>query len=242
MKHRLGPAVQRSEARVGDCMKAYIASIGVWTTVVAVLLPVEQIQAAPTAKQRRELTEILKQVGQAAALIRKKKFDEAGNGIDQAEQQLEKLIKAAGFKENDRGVVTIRRQIALRRKTIAAKRNPGNGGTKKISFGKDVAPILTKRCVSCHSNNPKAGLNLSTFAGMKKGGKNGLLLIPGKPNQSLLIRRLIAPAAQRMPKGKARLPGGEIQTISSWIAQGAKFDGNDEAAPIADAAKKPKPP
>src|SRR5262249_12428424 len=90
----------------------------------------------------------------------------------------------------------------------------------------------SKNCLGCHGKEAKGGLNLSTFADMRKGGKNGPLLIEGDGDDSLLIGRLLAAPELRMPKDGEPLAETDIRTICEWINQGAKFDGSDETAPL----------
>src|SRR5438093_10588409 len=57
-------------------------------------------------------------------------------------------------------------------------------------FEKHVRPVLAERCYECHSaaKKLKGGLALDTHEGAFKGGELGPVIIPGKPNESLLIK------------------------------------------------------
>src|SRR4051794_23406854 len=62
--------------------------------------------------------------------------------------------------------------------------------SRPVSFRADVAPILVKKCLGCHNAQKVAGgLNMATFALLKKGGKmaGDLILEPGDPESSQLI-------------------------------------------------------
>ncbi|MFG0335391.1 MAG: c-type cytochrome domain-containing protein, partial [Maioricimonas sp. JB049] len=109
-----------------------------------------------------------------------------------------------------------------------------------VSFSKDVAPIIAENCLGCHgSNNPRANLRLDTFAGWKRGGQNGLLLRPRNANASLIMARLLAPnPQQRMPRGRAPLSREELQTIAAWIAQGARYDADDDDIALGELANR----
>ncbi len=96
----------------------------------------------------------------------------------------------------------------------------------KVSFGRDVAPILKAHCISCHSgSNPDGGLDLSNPKNLLKGGDSGPGLVPGKPDTSLLLQRILGKGGlPRMPKGQAPLSAEEISTLRDWIAAGGKAD------------------
>ena len=206
---------------------------------VAVLIPAQQMRAAVTAEQRKEIGALNRAVRSVASLVRRKKIDEAESQLKTIEERLEKLKLAA----NERAAAGLKRQITLQQNLIARARNGGKPPTNVVSFEKQVAPILTKRCVSCHSNNPKGGLRLDTFSGLEAGGSSGPLLVIGNPRTSRLMGRLVAPANRRMPKNAPALSVTEINTIGRCIAGGAKFDGMDKKAKIGTAttSKKPSP-
>ena len=137
-----------------------------------------------TAEQRKELASIKRNLGKVATLIRQKKYDEAKTLTDEEEAKLDKLAADAMIPETDAVIVSTKRLIDARR-TVLEKAMGGGGGTpganKGISFESQIAPILNEKCSNCHgAQRASANLNLSTFADMRKGGRSGLLLVPGK--------------------------------------------------------------
>jgi hypothetical protein len=112
-------------------------------------------------------------------------------------------------------------------------------GKETVSFAKDIAPILSPLCTGCHgtNNNPRGGFSLNTMAGLIKGGDRGEPILPGKPADSLLIKKLKGTAdGARMPMGLAPLDAAKIAKIEKWIEEGAKFDGPSPDQPIAEVA------
>ncbi len=199
------------------------------------------VQAAPTPAQKRELTDILGDVRKVSSLVSRKKFEEAETAITEAEGRLKKVMEEAQLKDDDQQVKLVQKQIEIQR-ALLAKASGGKVGVVEVSFAKDVAPILAEKCGTCHSDQRgSGGLKLESFASMKLGGRNGPLLIPGNPAQSLLIQRIATPNAQaRMPKDGDALTEAQIKSIAGWIAGGAKFDGSDEGIGLALLAKNPK--
>jgi Protein of unknown function (DUF1553)/Protein of unknown function (DUF1549)/Planctomycete cytochrome C len=95
-------------------------------------------------------------------------------------------------------------------------------------FEKKVRPILAKNCHTCHSQaagKKKGGLMLDSLAGMLKGGDSGAALVPGKPEQSLLLRavRQTDKDLKMPPKGK--LTAEQVGALEQWIKLGAPWPG-----------------
>ena len=90
-----------------------------------------------------------------------------------------------------------------------------------------VLPILQANCYRCHGGlNHRGGLNIETREGMLKGGHDGSVLVPGHPEQSLLIKliRHEGPADDPMPMPpKSKLSDADIATVTAWVAAGAKM-------------------
>lgn len=88
-----------------------------------------------------------------------------------------------------------------------------------------VAPLLDKRCVSCHkSGRQKGKLRLDTFAGVMRGGRSGQTVEANRFDDSELYQRLILPSDDDKampPKGAKPLSEDEITVIKLWIAHGA---------------------
>lgn len=92
--------------------------------------------------------------------------------------------------------------------------------------GIEALAIFQARCTTCHGGLRKeGGLDLRTVASRLKGGKSGPALVPGKPEESLLYKRM---ANGQMPPDKmakdlaVELPtDAETEKIKLWIAQGA---------------------
>ena len=90
-------------------------------------------------------------------------------------------------------------------------------------FSSKVLPILQKRCLECHSHATKikGGLVLDSKSGWQKGGEHGPSVIPGKVDDSRLIKaiRYGDPDFEMPPKGK--LEPEEIAVLEKWVADGA---------------------
>jgi Tol biopolymer transport system component len=100
------------------------------------------------------------------------------------------------------------------------------------SFSADVAPILQKNCLACHSSAAKmGGLVMEKFGLLMKGGAHGPVIIPGNSGESRLVMMLEGKIQPRMPLGSDPLPAAEIATIKAWIDAGGVGPSAGDAAP-----------
>ena len=99
-------------------------------------------------------------------------------------------------------------------------------------FEAKIRPVLVQHCYECHSaksTKVKGGLLLDTKAGVLAGGDDGVVLVPGKPNQSSIIKAMRHEGTSKMPP-KYKLPDSVIQDFVEWIAMGAP-DPRDGSGP-----------
>jgi hypothetical protein len=88
-------------------------------------------------------------------------------------------------------------------------------------FDERVAPILEKRCLPCHNEELKnANVSFLDRDSLLSGGTLGPALIPGRPDQSLLIAALRHEGELQMPPGP-KLSSKEIAVLTEWIKRGA---------------------
>src|SRR5689334_16990855 len=89
------------------------------------------------------------------------------------------------------------------------------------TFEKDVRPILKAHCFECHGEGEKlkGGLDLRLRRSMLKGGDDGPVLVPGKPDKSEIFKMV---QSGDMPKREKKLTREQIEVIKNWIASGAK--------------------
>ena len=107
-------------------------------------------------------------------------------------------------------------------------------GKETVRFARDIAPVLVENCLGCHGagNNPGGKLTMSTFASLLKGGDSGNEIEPGRPADSLLLKKLKGTAGERMPLRKPALSADVIAKFEKWIAEGARYDAMDSQSPL----------
>jgi hypothetical protein len=97
----------------------------------------------------------------------------------------------------------------------------------EVFYKKDIAPILDKFCVTCHTSEDDhpSELYIDTYDSLMKGGKHGKAIIPGNSKESLLVQKMSEnpPFGKFMPPPRKPRPTPEqAALIQAWIDQGAK--------------------
>jgi hypothetical protein len=107
---------------------------------------------------------------------------------------------------------------------IALALNLATSAGAEDFFTAKIEPIFKQRCYECHShlkNKMKGGLTLDSKSGWEKGGDSGPAIIPGDPEESLLIELIRwGDKTHQMPPDK-KLPAPEIALFEEWVKRGA---------------------
>ncbi|MCC7083871.1 MAG: DUF1553 domain-containing protein [Pirellulales bacterium] len=101
----------------------------------------------------------------------------------------------------------------------------------KVKFSREVRPILAGKCLKCHGPDEaqrQSGLRLDQReAAIGKGDSERLAILPGKPDESELIRRISSTDASEImppPEEKKPLTPEQIDTLRRWVEQGAEYE------------------
>jgi mono/diheme cytochrome c family protein len=93
-------------------------------------------------------------------------------------------------------------------------------------YTEKVRPIFVASCAQCHLGiNHKGGLSLETKAATLKGGRDGVVIVPGDPASSLLVKliRHEGPPDDPMPMPQRadKLSDVNIAIVEQWVKAGA---------------------
>lgn len=94
-------------------------------------------------------------------------------------------------------------------------------------YTEKVLPIFQANCYRCHGGmNHRGGLNMESRDSMLKGGHHGNALVPGHPEDSLIVRLICheGPAKDPMnmpPDPRPKLSDADIATVEAWVRAGA---------------------
>jgi cytochrome c553 len=117
---------------------------------------------------------------------------------------------------------------------LLAAATAASGADGSGFFESKVRPVLAQQCLSCHGAAKMGGLRMDSREALLQGGGRGAAIVPGKPEQSLLLRAVRHEGGLKMPPG-SRLKDAEAAALAEWIALGAPWGAQ---APPANAAEK----
>jgi hypothetical protein len=126
--------------------------------------------------------------------------------------------------------------VTQEKKQESAARLPAPA-LRAADFAKDIQPILTSRCVQCHSaKNLMGGLRLDSSQALA-GGLSGKVILPGKSDESLLVKMIGGQIeGKRMPMTGDPLTAEQVGLIRRWIDDGAAWP--EDSVAVAEPEKK----
>jgi mono/diheme cytochrome c family protein len=90
-------------------------------------------------------------------------------------------------------------------------------------FAEKVKPILNRKCGKCHGeDDARSGLRVNSRESLLCGGHRGPAILPGKPDDSLLIQSVLQTGDLKMPR-RGKLSPEEIKALADWIKDGAPW-------------------
>ncbi|MBC8155064.1 MAG: DUF1553 domain-containing protein [Bacteroidetes bacterium] len=96
----------------------------------------------------------------------------------------------------------------------------------RVDFNAEVKPILNKNCIACHGGVKKAAdfSLLFKHEALAPAESGKLAIVPGDADASEMIRRLsLTDPDERMPLDHPALSEKDIETLRTWINQGAEW-------------------
>jgi len=112
--------------------------------------------------------------------------------------------------------------------TVAVfKRKPIPDVQQALAYADVIQPIFQEKCYGCHGPSKQKGkLRLDQPDAMMKGGKDGVVIISGKPAESEMMKRILLPREEEhhmAPKEKPQLTANQIALLDWWVTNGADF-------------------
>jgi hypothetical protein len=121
----------------------------------------------------------------------------------------------------------------LRAEDVAAEA-PSPEGIK--FFESHIRPLLANRCFKCHGEDKQSGaLRLDGLNAILAGGDSGAAIVPGKPDESLLVEAIRYESYEMPPGGQ--LPQDEIDLLVRWIEMGAPWPAGELNVAVSTSGK-----
>jgi uncharacterized protein DUF1553/uncharacterized protein DUF1549/cytochrome c/3-keto-disaccharide hydrolase len=96
-------------------------------------------------------------------------------------------------------------------------------------FEKKIRPILVENCHKCHGPQKHQGnLRLDSRAAALAGGDSGAVIVPGKPDESLLVEAINYKSLEMPPD--SRLKPEQVALLTEWVTIGAPWPGGGDTA------------
>jgi mono/diheme cytochrome c family protein len=115
-----------------------------------------------------------------------------------------------------------------------------DAGQEKVSYEREIVPLLRAHCHGCHQPaKSKGNLDLTRYESMMNA--EDAVIVAGRPEESLLIE-LIQPfddEPPEMPEDSDPLSPEKVDIIRRWIAEGAVNDSTARPGPMVDADHPP---
>ncbi len=110
---------------------------------------------------------------------------------------------------------------------VVVKIKPIPNVQEAIAYSDIIVPILQSKCYGCHGKTKQKGkLRLDQPEWILKGGKDGVVIIPGNSTKSDLVKRIMLPREEEhhmAPKEKPQLTSQQKALVAWWIETGADF-------------------
>jgi len=95
-------------------------------------------------------------------------------------------------------------------------------GDANSFFESRIRPLLASRCSACHTQTALGDLRMDSRESLLRGGKSGPAIVPGRPDDSLLIQSVSGRHKRlKMPMSGAPLTTKEIADLREWVESGA---------------------
>ncbi|MEQ8788145.1 MAG: c-type cytochrome domain-containing protein [Pirellulaceae bacterium] len=221
--------------------------------LVSGVLTSGQATAQVSTAQKREIAALENAIRGAGRLYVSKKYAESGEAVAEIQSRLEKLSAGGDeqlLKQLEGLQNSLKKAHALLElegvslpplKELAAggepkpttpttpgtPATPTTPPTEGILFDQHVAPILLARCGNCHIRRSSGMFSMANYAELMRGPAAGKVVFAGDDKGSRIIEVI---EEGDMPRGGGKVSAQELATLKKWIAEGAKFTGDANAA------------
>jgi len=211
------------------------------TTVFACLVGETSAQEL-TAKQKKNVEQVKNLISKAGIEFKEQKYKSSSKLIANVQKKLSRLAKDADGEYRQLLEAQHQRMAKAHEMLVEKNQNlkdveplPDNKRMKEeaknksesVSFVSTVAPILNAKCGRCHVARNRGQFSSKDYNTLM----DSTHVTEGEPDVSHLIEVIVDGS---MPKGGLTVSETELASLKQWIAEGAKFDGEDPTMSIAE--------
>jgi len=207
-------------------------------TVLFAGICVDSAAAQVRAADQRKVDVISKSITKAGELFKEQDFGESAKLITRSEMRLRKMAEKTESGALRDLLEKQHKRLSTARDLLAGKGVdlpevaplPEPKGSPKmagVSFVSEVAPIINAKCGRCHVANARGQFSAKSYQDLMQ----STTVTPNMAPESRFIEVI---ESGEMPKGGLKVEPAELEILKNWIAQGAKFDGEDRTQPISE--------
>lgn len=219
-----------------------------FSTFVFLVLALSWIAVSPAsaqvkAKDQRIIDQVAKSITKAGELFQDQDFEGSSKLITKAQNRLMRLAEKASqgelwelLEKQHKRLGTARDLLVKKGMTLdevpalpEPKESPAED--KGISFVSQVAPIIEAKCGRCHVANSRGQFSAKSYQDLMQ----STTVTPKMAVESRFIEVI---ESGEMPKGGLTVEPAELEILKQWIAQGARFDGEDRTATIGETRRR----
>lgn len=220
-----------------------------------VTLPSDSPAHGAAAETRREIDALYARVREAGDLYSQKKYDESAEVVREVQRRVEELSEQPDeailsmLEPVYRRIVRAHALLELEQielpplKRLRRRVEPGSSpeDAARVSFVKQIAPLIIGKCGRCHVDDDQGSLRMDTYASLLRGSDAGAVVFAGNAGGSRLVQLI---EIKDMPRGGLKVTAEELAMLKRWIDEGARFDGEDPKTPLATSSgeSSPEPP
>ena len=194
-----------------------------------------------TVKEKKNVEQVKSLITKAGLEFKGKKFKTSAKLIANVQKKLARFAKNADgdylkqleaqhermSKAHEMLVAKDQKLDEVKPLSMGDKGSETAEGSKGVSFASTVAPILNAKCGRCHVERERGQFSAKTYAALM----NSTTVTRGEPDVSHLIEVI---EDGSMPKGGLKVTEEELVSLKTWIAEGAKFDGENPNKSVAE--------
>ena len=193
-----------------------------------------------TTKEQKNVDQVKTLITKAGVQFKEKKFKASAKLIANVQKKLARFAKNAEGKYLDQLEAQHQRMAKAHKMLVdknqkldeveplvsTAEKAEMKSGAAGVSFVSTVAPILNAKCGRCHVARNRGQFSARDYNALM----DSTTVTEGEPDVSHLIEVI---EDGSMPKGGLTVTEAELASLKMWIAEGAKFDGQDKSQLIA---------